>query len=616
MRQYKYFALLPVLLSTGLHGARAEDEEDEEEDIEPNVMASMVFGILTAMVVASVLFEVTKDRILETTRKELLPVITSLYGELTVLGFIGLTLFIVGQLKLMEEVSEEVFGEGEFIGELCESVHMVLFLVMLIFMATVVGLIQVGNTIASDWKHWESDILEELSLAREYNAIKSKPQCSYKEPLAYQKIAYAALRKHFLRDLPNDIADGFDFSGYLIPLLGETISEVVEIPVSTWVTLEVFIFVVWQLKMILNEYEMTCFIIAVGYALPFFMRCIQFKLRAIKADVLLATKSLIKATAIEESSGNNRAVLASESTPLQATAGQPVDRKPSILTKALSLGGGGDGVVHNARCCAPFICPQRYDMAGLVSFYGRTLFDWKHHGERFWLGNWKHPLNPVKEPKEAPEFTLFLVRLCLLLNSIYLAAFVVDVLPKAIQYVQSDEMTAAEFVVMFFIFVIPPLILIHLTPMVLANFTLVSNIQNMRNRRVVEQGIRRLKTRNAFLTLKVIYMMIHGARNKLHEGIEWETTADGKRRHKENTVGHQRPMDSETDLKKKRIVWKQIFNVFDDDGGGTATLEEIRDLMRTTDPTITDEQLASIIKELDSNSDGEIDFEECRYFGL
>ena len=48
--------------------------------------------------------------------------ITSLYGELTVLGFIGLTLFIVGQLKLMEEVSEEVFGEGEFIGELCESV--------------------------------------------------------------------------------------------------------------------------------------------------------------------------------------------------------------------------------------------------------------------------------------------------------------------------------------------------------------------------------------------------------------------------------------------------------------------------------------------------------------
>ena len=31
MRQYKYFALLPVLLSTGLHGARAEDEEDPFE---------------------------------------------------------------------------------------------------------------------------------------------------------------------------------------------------------------------------------------------------------------------------------------------------------------------------------------------------------------------------------------------------------------------------------------------------------------------------------------------------------------------------------------------------------------------------------------------------------
>ena len=389
-----FFAV--VVLYVDLICAQNEGKEEEEER-DPDLMASTVFLILTLMVVASVMFEVTKDWILETTRKELLPVITSLYGELTVLGFIGLTLFIVGQLNLVDEISVSLFGEAEFITELCESVHMVLFLVVLIFMATVVGLIQVGNSIAESWKHWETDILDDVKLAAEYNAIKYKPQCDYKEPLEYQRIAYAAIRKHFLRDLPDDIADGFDFSGYLIPLLGSTLSEVVEIPVLTWVALEIFLFIVWQLKMHLTDFQIKCFLLAVSICLPVVMRCIQFKLRAIKADVLLATRSLMKMSN-RDYQGDKLVGCATEATPLSRA-----DSNNFVLNEGQ--------VEIKAKCCAPFTCPQRYDSRNLATFYGRTTFDWKHHGGRFWLGNWNHPCNPIKDHKEAPEFTLFLVRL-------------------------------------------------------------------------------------------------------------------------------------------------------------------------------------------------------------
>jgi calmodulin len=195
-------------------------------------------------------------------------------------------------------------------------------------------------------------------------------------------------------------------------------------------------------------------------------------------------------------------------------------------------------------------------------------------------------------------------------NSICIAYFIVGILPELSKMVAENEIDALEFVGTVLIFLLPAIVLIYLTPMVLTNFVMVANIQNMRNRRVVEQGIRRLKTRNAFLTLKVIYMMVHGAKGSLHEGIDWEELPDGTRRHNKTTSGHKRPQDSNTEIKRKRIVWKQVFNIFDNDGGGTASKEEIRDLMTTTDPSIRAVQIDSIMKVLDRDNDGNIDFDE------
>ena len=178
--------LMLMMLTGYARGEEEEgDDEEEEEEIDPDMKSTTVMVILTAMVVFSVGFEVTKDKVLEDTKEDLLPVVSSLFAELTVLGFIGLTLFLVDKMSIVGEISEDLYGEEGYIGELCETVHMVLFLVMLIFMGTVVALIQFGNKIAEDWKTWEDDILDDETLAKEYNLIKDKRLCQYQEPEGY-----------------------------------------------------------------------------------------------------------------------------------------------------------------------------------------------------------------------------------------------------------------------------------------------------------------------------------------------------------------------------------------------------------------------------------------------
>ena len=69
-------------------------------------------------------------------------------------------------------MSEDIFGEGGAINELSESVHMGLFLVMLIFLVTVLLLVQFGTEIVSRWQAWEDTILAEAQVRERYHSIR------------------------------------------------------------------------------------------------------------------------------------------------------------------------------------------------------------------------------------------------------------------------------------------------------------------------------------------------------------------------------------------------------------------------------------------------------------
>lgn len=56
--------------------------------------------------------------------------------------------------------------------------------------------------------------------------------------------------------------------------------------------------------------------------------------------------------------------------------------------------------------------------------------------------------------------------------------------------------------------------------------------------------------------------------------------------------------------------FREIFNLVDRDGGGTITQEELGELMDTLGIDATPEEIDTMIKEIDQDSNGEIDFDE------
>lgn len=61
---------------------------------------------------------------------------------------------------------------------------------------------------------------------------------------------------------------------------------------------------------------------------------------------------------------------------------------------------------------------------------------------------------------------------------------------------------------------------------------------------------------------------------------------------------------------EQRKEYQEAFNLFDKDGGGTVTVQELGTVMRSMGQDPTDEDLQAMVDEVDVDGDGEVDFEE------
>ena len=158
------------------------------------------------------------------------PIVESLFSELTLLGFIGLTLFLVFKMAWLKELSEKLYGEENEITELGEAVHMVLFLIMVIFLAQAVLMAQMGERILSTWKTWEQRKIESFSPKAIVDA-KSLSHASFFElifiaglPEHTRILLHALCRDRFIMAHRLNPAD-FEFASYLGIALGRAAQE-------------------------------------------------------------------------------------------------------------------------------------------------------------------------------------------------------------------------------------------------------------------------------------------------------------------------------------------------------------------------------------------------------
>ena len=98
-------------------------------EVEVSASAVAILVIATFLVAFGILFDVAVDYLFEHTGRHIRPVLDSLFSELTLLGFIGLIMFLVERTKSLNGYSEHLFGEGEQLDDLVETVHMALFLI-------------------------------------------------------------------------------------------------------------------------------------------------------------------------------------------------------------------------------------------------------------------------------------------------------------------------------------------------------------------------------------------------------------------------------------------------------------------------------------------------------
>jgi len=292
--------------------------ETEEESKSMQILA-----LVTGVVAASIFFEKLKDYIEESVEsEELKPIVRHLFGELTVLGFIGLVIFILDKTGIPKEWTEKT-----------EQIHMVIFVVSLVFLTAVMILVRMGKTMAKYWRDAEDVIIDpvhdRISLLDEYLFRKEKAKDHQgifgmfsDKVKAYHnaqfQLEYHGIRDAFLRpDIPTvhhgvspheakriekQLLKDFNLADYLNSCMAEALTEIVEIQATTWFSLYLIFLPFW---VILDRFETPHVAIYAFLGLPYLMLValivIKRKLRFVRSQ--LVPSFMYEAARIVEGAG-------------------------------------------------------------------------------------------------------------------------------------------------------------------------------------------------------------------------------------------------------------------------------------------------------------------------
>ena len=250
----------------------AEEVESDEEQNERRLKINIIIVTVTMLIGLSLVFEVGKEKLLGMTSETMLPIMNSLFAELTLLGFIGLSLYLVFRVSYVSELSFEIYGDASRIDEMGEAVHMVLFMVMVLFLMQALFMARWGEASQKLLTEWESHQCSLVS-RRTAAAARSFLDASYVQlvmqpmlPRRLKALMFAATRDNFLET--HDLDDhGFDFANYVAVALGRTLADLVEVPVRTWLGLEACLLVFFVLDGALDSNRLRFGLwICLGYA--------------------------------------------------------------------------------------------------------------------------------------------------------------------------------------------------------------------------------------------------------------------------------------------------------------------------------------------------------------
>eukprot|EP00656_Telonema_subtile_P042239 TRINITY_DN4774_c0_g2_i1.p1 TRINITY_DN4774_c0_g2~~TRINITY_DN4774_c0_g2_i1.p1 ORF type:complete len:693 (-),score=164.97 TRINITY_DN4774_c0_g2_i1:984-3062(-) len=593
--------------------------------------ALTVFCSLTFLILVTILFELGKERLCELVRNQpMQPIVETLFGELMVLGFIGLISFVVSKSGMLKELSHRVYNcasesdhpdehrrrllmteEEECdqkITEAFETLHMMLFLTMVLFLCQVLIFIWLGMKEQRRWKEAEqmarrhnpdnpaesmvvSDFREARNKRRRPDGTVRKPNhwnpCEYAEwsewwELRY-RFTYQRMRQNFI-DPPGKPKDKlpatFAYHHYLSERMGQQVAEIVEVPISTWVGLEgllcVFLFVLVAID---NDIKKLIFIwLALEYTQLALYIYLWTKFSWIKS-MLGGHGAFHDGEDEDEQSADMLArVNGSKPSPPNSTSWFSGGRDKSELEHPIL----SQEIVSVNRSGALYLDSELNPIQPR-SWLERTLLG-NHlpdkHQNLFW--GYQH----------GAHYAEHVIRWILLINAIYLAFFCYFFIPFM---VSSEQGYSSGVIVVFFFgsLLAPFLITAVLTPHALRLYVHVSSVELMKDKNMINQTNARQKTQSTITMLKMIDTMAsHCRRLEMQEEVTPEEA--------------QRRLDHLSMADVKDI--KRMFKMIDVDQSGHLSLNEIGVFLCSLG--MKDANPKQILKEIDTSGDGLIQLPE------
>lgn len=597
------------------------DDDDTGSALYSNVLCLILVGL----VLCTIVFEWSKDQLFEHAGEELGGIVEALFGELTILGFIGLASFLAVKTPMPEawdacgpvaladlpegcslatSLSLRLFPEGEpaeragQFTEILENLHMTLFFVMVVFIVSVVVIIVLGKRNALRWAELEEQCVAALRANGEGQPLPPELQCKRFREHVFSGASglnapeFMALRQQFLasanKGAHNEVTEGFALAKYFELHQHATFEEIVDISPQVWTAALVLVSVLRATLALRTKAQVAVFL-GFGWAnlLLFF---------AVRRKMIRIMEALVP-VAEEHWHPHGRSAVSP-----RAPAGAAAP-----LLGINSVPRGAFAPISSAAAAPP--------PAGLVAGHVQPYRQKTQRSfELFWLGRKRD------DDEDVSTFLLQCFSLLIVLNALYVAIFAKRLAQAifeefAIAPSWPHEPEAARIAVtcaLFLLAVAPPVLLtFFVAPKTLYLYVIATGVEDLTVQKRILETIRFTKTEQSLRAFKLLSLVRKQAM-LMKQTLGASSTAADSTETEEAAIAR---LTREKPFALSEA--KAVFALYDQDGSGNIDYHEFKEIVNSSsgDGGYSDAEVRNMFSMIDRDGGGEISAHEfCIFF--
>ena len=543
------------------------------EMVEEKNVGFAIFGIVTLLIIATIGFEMIEEKFVHHASKNMRPFVSALFAELTVLGFLSLIVFVVGQAGIVSDISEKMFHEEEELQELIEKVHYLLFAVMVLFMIEALLLFKAGNRTVAVWRRFNRECQDEsaFQLWKEKYLYETPSVCLWPKSqidAPDRFFAFYSMRNEFIKarqPIPpfksnpsQKLPPTFDYAEYLAMELGQFLSHLIHLPPLIWASLWILMLIFYAIFVYFGDNFTHLALVWIGFGIVNLGVCISVDVKCYSILRLMFNPADFPT----HHKLKNVVGFISESRYYK-----PEDDRYSRMWETVALNGDQESLPGWTR-----VVPRK------PHWLLRMIFGTKIPNRQlsmFWFDN------------QGPAFNDYILRLHLLCTSIYLSLSLTVFLP----YVFGEF--GIGYGILYFVVSMLPVWWEK-------NFIIEEMISTMchisvsgllRNSDAVDEVLRKQKSKRAVRAI----MLMTCLNKKNQESTPFENSSP-----KKNTVHL-----SDIPASEMNEIGA-MFDMYDRDGSGEIETAELYDVMTSLGFNMSGGELEKMFATLDSNNNGSV----------